>query len=212
MWRVSTVLELSGLSTAPVRMEPKHRERGTAVHSAFEAMSEGYQPATNNPEYEPYISGAKEWFEEYEPEIVANERRIINRFRRLTGKIDLVAILDGVPYVIDLKTGQEAPSHGIQTGGYYGLAVEDNELWEMMGRPFFGKLTELQRRMTLKRAILYLPGDGRKRWRVQNDPRDVYLFDAALSLMHFRHEHGLLSLTDPEDPDGDSRAVIIEAA
>lgn len=201
MWRVSTVLDISGLSTPMKKYEEETRTRGTIVHAANEALAEGYTPSASE-QYSGYIDALALWYRTFAPHVIAVERRVVNRVKRLTGQIDIIALilLHNVlwPYVIDVKTGTKAPWHGIQTAGYKDLAMADDELWMLMGEPF-SKWDYLQRD-DLRRAILYLPGDGKYQWAVQQDPGDSYRFNAALSLMQWRHDHGLLTYTDPEQP------------
>jgi hypothetical protein len=205
LWRASTVLSANGLSTPHKNYGDGPRTRGTAIHSAVEALSEGYEPASNA-EYEPYIQGVRDWFRQTSPQVVGNERRIVNRTLRLTGRIDLFLLVDAQPFIVDVKTGGQAPWHAVQTALYHLLAVEDDELWGYFG-PQFEHLQAMERMRTLQRAILYLPGDGTYKWRQHHDPIDAYLARAALALTLWRYDHGLLTVTDPENPDDDLRAV-----
>lgn len=204
MWRVSSILELNGLSTPKVRYEQSASERGTAIHRAAESLAEGYDPAIEKPEYAPFIKPLQQWFRERQPHVIATERRIVNRNKRSSGQIDLTAILEGArsrvqPYIIDFKTGVPQPWHGIQTAGYKDLAVDDDDLWQAMGEPF-ASLGVAGRDTALQRAILYLPGDGSYTFKPQDDPSDHWRFSSALGLLQWRHDHGLLTYTDEEVP------------
>lgn len=207
MWRVSSVLELNGLSTAHKRMDEIYRTRGTAIHTANEALAEGYTPIVERPEWQGYVDGLADWYRKFEPRVVALERRIINRVAKCTGRIDLFAVVEEDPYVVDVKTGGEAAWHGIQTGGYHMLAIDDDELWKMFGEPW-SRLSAWDREKKLKRACLYLPGDGKSYWRRKADPQDCHRFRAALDLTRYRYEHGLLLHVDPEQPDDDVKVII----
>lgn len=204
MWRVSSVLEINGLSTPVKQYAEETRIRGTAVHAANEALAHGYTPRVGDPAHEPYIQGLRLWYLEVAPQIVATERRIVNRSKRLTGQLDIVTLMlqdrQLVPYDVDIKTGSEAPWHGIQTAGYKDLAIYDDELWALMPPPL-NTLDEFERDQAMKRAILYLPGNGRYVWKEQKDPGDYYRFASALGLLQWRHDKGLLSYVDPEQPD-----------
>jgi hypothetical protein len=216
MWRVSTVLDISGCSTPKITYAEETRVRGTAVHAANEALAEGYTPHVEVPEHQPYIDGLASWYRGFAPQVIATERRIVNRSKRLTGQIDLVALIADArgwldPYIVDVKTGSKAPWHGMQTAGYKDLALEDEDLWALMPPPF-SKWSYLDREKGLRRSIIYLPGDGTAAWVVQNDPSDHYRFSAALGLMQWRYEHGLLTYTDPEQPDDTRPAVHVMPA
>lgn len=205
MWRVSSILVLQGLSTPFKDFGQAVLDRGSAVHSAAEAMAEGYTP-TVDPAHAGYVDGLIKWFEKEQPVVVSTERRIVNRVMQLTGRMDLFALVNHKPTVVDVKTGGASPWHGLQTAGYRDLVVEDDALWTQCGPPF-DKWTVMQRYEQTERAILYLPGDGTPKYRPERDPGDNYLFRAALALVRHRYALGLLHVTDPESPDDDIRAV-----
>jgi hypothetical protein len=205
MWRVSSILELSGLNTAPIPFTEAVRERGTAVHRAAESLAQGFTPDVD-PDYQGYVDGVVEWYRTIHPEVVAIERRIVNHTLQLTGRLDIVVIENDAPTIVDVKTGGESHWHGIQTGGYHMLACEDDELWQLMGDPWAG-LSRAARYQRMRRANLYLPGDGGHRWRPKLDSTDLYLFRAALALQQYRFAHGLSTYVDPENPDEDTRTM-----
>lgn len=215
MWRVSSVLRLNGLSQDLPEFTDETRDRGTAIHAANEAIAEGFEPVIARPEYVGYVDGLRSWYAEHQPVVVDSERRIVNRFKKLTGRVDLHAIVHGSPFTIDVKTGTgEAAWHGIQVAGYNLLGVEDDELWQLFGAvdARYKSLTTLNRDRALRRAVLYLPGDGTFKWRVKENPQDSYYFRAALAITVLRHEYGLLRYTDDEQPKDDLRdAVVVEA-
>jgi hypothetical protein len=113
------------------------------------------------------------------------------------------------PHIIDVKTGQKAPWHGMQTAGYKDLVLDDDGVWKLMGEPY-ASWDILQRDEGLKRAILYLPGDGRFNFVPQTDRGDHYRFSSALSLLQWRIDNGLLSYTDEEQPN-EERGTPIQA-
>jgi hypothetical protein len=212
MWRVSTILRLNGLSPELPEFTDETRDRGKAVHAANEALSEGFQPA-DEAQYQGYIDGLRQWYREYTPHVVASERRIVNRIQRLTGRIDLHALVPfgaqgrRSPTVIDVKTGTgEAAWHGIQLAGYASLSAEDGALWGLFCQLDQNLIVRdaYQRHVLLKRAVLYLPGDGTFKWREKADPEYSYLFRAALGLTGWRYDHGYLQYTDAENPNDDA--------
>ena len=194
MWRVSTVLELNGLSTSARNFGPGPLARGTAVHAACAAIAQGYTPVIE-PEHAPYVDGLREWLTKLEPTIVFTERRIVSRLHRLTGRVDLGVVIGKDGFVVDVKTGASAPWHGLQLAGYEILVTGHEEL--IVQYHIAGGEGALQR------AVLYLPGNGSYKWTVQRDPQDAYIFRAAHALLCYRHDHGLLDYTDPEVPDAD---------
>jgi hypothetical protein len=211
VWRVSSILEMSGVSTFAKALDPKYQVRGTAIHKANEALAEGYTPTDAPPEYLPFIEGLAGWYRRFEPTVIATERRIIDRLNRTTGQLDLVALLARPAglwlYVIDVKTGARAPWHGIQTAGYKDLAAQDDALWAMMGEPW-ASIPPSQRYGQIHRGVIYLPGDGTACWVEQVDPTDDYLFRSARALMQWRHDNGLLHYVDAENPTNDPVTVL----
>ena len=200
MFRVSTVLSLNGLSTPLGNFGPGPLARGTAVHAACDALASGYTPIVEAA-HAPYVDGFREWFVKFEPTIVFTERRVVNRMRRLTGRVDLGVVVADTPYVVDIKTGTSAAWHGLQLAGYQWLASSDDELCRRYEKAY--NLAQGRPETTLHRAVLYLPGDGSYKWVIQRDPQDAYIFRAAHALLCYRHDHGLLDYTDPEVPDDD---------
>lgn|SRR3990167_6032150 len=208
MWRVSSVLSLSGLSTPHAAMDESYRERGRAVHSACEALAAGFSPDVDEA-HQGYIDALRLWFQKESPTIVAMERRIVNRLLGLTGRIDLVVVLDGKIYVVDVKTGSPALWHRWQVALYAILVCDDRELWRQVSDSDLVKDASRQMSdpLVIGRADLYLSADGNPRWKPHTDPSDFYIARSALALLHARHDAGLLQYVDPENPDDDTAAV-----
>ena len=209
MWRVSTCLELNGLSQPHKAMDPSYRERGRAVHSAAEALAHGYTPAVE-PAHRGYVDGVALWYRKFEPTVVAIERRIVNRLKGLTGRLDLVAIIDGQVYIIDVKTGGEAVHHKWQVALYAILACDDDDLWALLQDAAGTTVLSQRQPHEIGRAVLYLSATGRPGWKVHRDPQDLYIARAALALVQIRHENGLLAYVDPEVPDDDAVVAQVE--
>jgi hypothetical protein len=207
MWRVSTVLSLSGMSSAPPRSSQEVLDRGTAVHDAAMQIARGITPDPSP--YQGYIDGVRKFFRDFAPGVFAVEERSVNEAIGLTGRIDLFAALmhQGMllPYVIDWKTGSKAASHGPQTAGYKRLVASDDELWTATP---WATLQRPRRMDFLKRAIVYLPGDGSCAFAPQDDPMDEYLFNSALAILQWRKQHGLLQVEDAAVPDQDADRVM----
>jgi hypothetical protein len=139
-----------------------------------------------------YKSALRNWYVDFRPTVLFTERRVTSERKRLTGRLDLGIVYNDDGVVVDLKTGANAPSHGIQVAGYADLANDDPALTELLLRHTFGPWN---------RAILYLRGDGKYDWRgpmrlLQDGPQDAYLFRSAHALVAWRYDHGLLSVID----------------
>lgn len=215
MWRVSSVLELNGLSQPHAVMKPMYRIRGKAIHSAAEAIAEGYEPVLDS-EYQGYAEALKIWFRKFSPTVVSIEVRIVNRNLALTGRIDLVVIIDGRVWIVDIKTGSPAVHYRWQTAMYAMLACDDVALWARIAEAAGVSLEAQRHEHLIGRAVLYLSNSvGRPKWVPFVDPQDLYIARSALALVRLRHQHGLLHYTDPEQPDDDAEtgtdAVAAEA-
>lgn len=202
MWRVSSILRHAGLSSVPYGASESVRERGLSVHRANEALAFGYEPVVERPVYQQYVDGLARWYREFRPSVVSVERRVINRDMSLTGRIDLIAVVNGIPYVIDVKTGGKAAWHAVQTAGYQSLARADLDVVSSIcDIPDVDPDVPFE----IRRGVIYLPGNGACQWSVFDDAYDEYVFGSALELTRWRYRHGFLTETDPERPDDDMR-------
>jgi len=199
MWRVSTVLSLSGLST-PYTFSREAQQRGLAVHAYNHALAIG-KPTGIPPDdpYTPQKAALDRWYADFNPTVVEVEHRIISLTKRLTGRIDLAIVYHDDPIIVDVKTGASAACHGIQVSGYVDLANADPVMHERVLQHSFGPWS---------RALLYLHANGKYDWRsplqlLQRGPQDDYLWRSAHSLVCWKYDHQLLAVTDPEIPDDD---------
>jgi hypothetical protein len=199
MWRVSTVLSLTGLST-PYSFSEVARDRGTAVH----AFNHGYAlkritTVEADDPYAPQKTALMRWYKEFDPLVIAVERRITSTEKRLTGRIDLAIVHRDTAIIVDVKTGGKSPVHGIQVCGYCDLAHSDSDLTDRVLKHTFGPW---------QRAVLYLQDSGSYHWRgpmtlLREGPQDDFLFRAAHALICWKYDHQLLSVMDSETPDDD---------
>lgn len=210
MWRVSTVLSLNGLST-PYAFSETARDRGTDVH-AFNhryALQRAAAVADDDP-YAPQKRALMRWYREFEPTVVAVERRFVSHEKRLTGRIDLAIVHRDRAIIVDLKTAGPSPAHSIQVCGYCDLAHDDQALTDQVLKHTFGPW---------ERAILYLKENGTYHWRgpmtlLKEGPQDQFLWRSAHALVCWKFDHGLLTITDSETPadDGDLENRLIDPA
>lgn len=113
-------------------------DRGTAVHSAFEELSLGRVPKlTDHPvEHRGYVQAMSKWWMEFNPTVVHTELMVASWVYQYAGRMDLLAEVDGVLGVIDLKTSRGIrETHHFQTAGYR-IAVEESGYRE----PGFGAI------------------------------------------------------------------------
>jgi hypothetical protein len=106
----------------------KSAEEGTRVHDAIEAMLRGHEPILDDA-----TRGAVEAFSEFtrnthvHPLLI--EERLISRTHRYAGTVDVVAEIDGVIGVLDIKTSKAVyRDYGLQTAAYAAALREDPAL------------------------------------------------------------------------------------
>ena len=131
---VTEILEAVGLISSRY-YKPGAAERGTAVHK----MLEDYDVLGIPGEglfFEAYLS----FLRKAEPKIIAIERFVFVEDPRYGGTLDRVMEIDGVTYVVDIKTGWPASWHEIQLAAYaraYGAVDRIAALYLKDGIPRF---------------------------------------------------------------------------
>ena len=94
-------------------------QRGTAVHKITEDFDRtGVLPDSIVPELEPYISAYLDFKKQNDIEIDAIEEFVFNEEFWYAGALDRVMTINGVPAIVDLKTGQTACTTGVQLAAY----------------------------------------------------------------------------------------------
>jgi hypothetical protein len=113
----------------PWSKRDKAGERGTNVHSAFEAIAQ--DGAIIDPDDYPetergYVRGVLKWIEDYEPEFEAVEVIVGSRTHGFAGRYDLRARIGGELAIVDLKTskGLYPAEHFPQIAAYELASVE----------------------------------------------------------------------------------------
>lgn len=131
---VTEILEAVGITSSRY-YKPGAAERGTAVHK----MLEDYDVLGIPGEglfFEAYLSFLKR----AEPKIIAIERFVFVEDPRYGGTLDRVMEIDGMTYVVDIKTGWPASWHEIQLAAYaraYGAVDRIAALYLKDGVPKF---------------------------------------------------------------------------
>ena len=85
--------------------------RGTDVHRVAEALHLG-EVVEYDEAIEPYVVQYRRFLEEFEPEFLLAEAPCYNRSFAYAGTLDGVAVIDGKPVVVDLKTTAHGPDSG----------------------------------------------------------------------------------------------------
>lgn len=96
--------------------------RGTSVHDALEVLAKtGKPPALGDfpDEDQGYVRALCAWWLDHSPEPKMVEQIIASKRCRFAGKFDLVADIQGMPHLIDLKTSKRVyEAHHLQIAGY----------------------------------------------------------------------------------------------
>ena len=149
------------LKGSPWRARDKAAATGTDAHSILESFANGVVPTFIPPGVPAaVVSGLAEFWTTYQPKVIACEQTVWNATIGYAGSFDLIAELDGVPTLIDLKT-----SSGVY--GTMGLQLAAYARGEQIIAPD-GQVSPMPQ--VAAHAILHVPQDGKK-WRLV--PMDV---------------------------------------
>lgn len=119
-----------GQEAADVHMELA-AERGTRIHKACElwliyhvtqGIGEAREQAGNEALLHDgdwaYLDGFINWWETFNPELLATEMFLINHTLKYAGRCDLIVRIAGELWLIDIKTGMTMAKHGLQVKFY----------------------------------------------------------------------------------------------
>src|SRR3989304_4655646 len=169
---VTTILQAAGLYNDSFFTE-ESRNRGTYVHKAclFHLQDDLDDIGIPN-EYWGYIEAFKNFMSESDckPHIGLCEIPWFSEVWRFGGTIDMPCVINGKESIVDIKSGAESPTTGMQLAAY-GL------LYAVPSVNHYG---------------LYLKASGKYKLIPYTDRNDIKIFNAALTLYHYRAEKGLL--------------------
>jgi len=137
-------------------------ERGIRVHSITEAIDDPVHPyfqPEEDSEFSGFIEAYRKFLKETKITYWHIEIPIVSVKYRFGGTPDRIGVLDGVPCVLDIKSGAKASWHGIQLAGYEIIAQEH------------------EGGLKTKKRCLYIRGDGTYRLEALDDPvyRDIFM-------------------------------------
>ena len=95
---------------------------GTALHSAIEAWLKG-----NNKS--PVPQGFLNWFNKYEPEIIAIEQTVYDESSMVAGTFDLLCRIDDKVVAVDWKSSKAVRKKHKTQAGWYAYYAEADEGW-----------------------------------------------------------------------------------
>lgn len=103
-------------------------EEGSAVHAAVEAILKGQEPEVS-PALEPSVAAFREFIGNNLIHPLKIEERIVSRQHKYAGTIDVLAEVNGVVGVLDIKTSQAIyRDYGMQTAAYVQALSEDKNM------------------------------------------------------------------------------------
>jgi hypothetical protein len=131
-YRVTEILEpYSGLSEIPKDILEKAADRGDRVHNFCELYANGLLFQEIDEDCKNYVDCFKEWFDKNVQEVVAVEERFFCEELKITGQVDLVAIMkgDSKPSIIDFKTpASVSKTWNLQLAAYDHLARQKYDI------------------------------------------------------------------------------------
>lgn len=153
------------------------RSFGTAVHRATELSDAGtLDPTSISTAVAPRLTAWRNFLQEYTVTTLASEVRVYHPAFRYGGTLDRYALVDGEPFILDIKTGGACPSYGPQLAAY-------TEAWKS------GHLSQ----PIPRRACVYLMEDTRYKFIECPYPefrQDFSVFLSCLTIYNFRQKHG----------------------
>lgn len=179
---VTGVLDLFATNYAgiPPEIMEKAKVRGTAVHRATEYDDKGIlQYEVLSPELRPYVDAWRKFRAQtgFKPTLV--EAKVYSPLRQYAGTLDRVGMLAGREVLLDIKSGSAMrPTTGPQTAAYE-LALRTDP--EYPDRDIDVKLP---------RYGCELHKDGTYSLKRFDDPGDLSVFLAALTLLGWKQKHG----------------------
>ncbi len=103
-------------------------QEGSLVHDAVEAILRGEQPDVPEP-VRPSVEAFAEFARNTHLVPLLIEERVVSRTHGYAGTLDVLADIDGVVGVLDIKTSQAVyRDYGLQTAAYIGALREHGEL------------------------------------------------------------------------------------
>lgn len=170
---VTTILQAAGLYDDTWFTESA-RARGKYIHTAVLYYLQDDLVEDSIPEeYRGYIAAFKSFMADtgFQADIQNCEKPVYMAIYGYAGTPDLVGYMNDCFTLIDIKTGAETPTTGIQLAAYE----------QLIGSPIVSK-----------RHGLYLKDTGKYKLIQYTDRNDLKLFNASLSLYHWRQKEVLL--------------------
>lgn len=104
-----------------VRARDDAADKGNNVHAGFERIAHGEPMRVEEftVEEQLHLEGLRNWFEDFQPEVLGFEEMVFSLRNRVAGTLDLRCKIDRVECVMDLKSGKNTyRSHEVQVNEY----------------------------------------------------------------------------------------------
>lgn len=182
--RVTDILKQAGIIGRGVEFASDHAIwRGQTVHQAVQYLIKGTLDWDTVDEG---ITGYVAAFQDYRIrniyEVILTEERLYDDTLRITGRIDLLCLMeDGRYAIIDLKTGPIQKSTAIQMGAYLYLLESQGDVFKERHKDLMN--------LHPRRIALRLNQDGSWQAEAFTDYKDIQVFMSAYSIVNWRQNN-----------------------
>ena len=142
--------------------------RGTRVHKLTEDIDRGIEVDSVEPECLPYVEAYRQFKSDNTITITEIEEIIFNEDYWFAGSLDRVMRINGVPAIVDIKTGAQMKTTGVQLAAY-------RYAWENMGGE-----------KDMARFALHLKDTGKYKLVPYRSAEDLPDFMAAIRVYNFK--------------------------
>jgi hypothetical protein len=142
--------------------------RGTRIHNITEEIDKGIDVDPVDPELLPYIEAYRKFKSENIVTITEIEEIVFNEEYFFAGALDRVMRINGVPTIVDIKTGAKMKTTGVQLAAY-------RYAWEKMGG-----------QKDMARFALHLTDSGKYKLVPYRSAEDLPDFFAAIRVYNFK--------------------------
>ncbi len=153
-------------------------QRGTAVHACAEYDDFGdLDESSVDSEWWPYLQAWRSFKQDFQPEVIFNELRLIHPVRKYAGAVDRVLKINNEFWIVDLKTTADLFEEvGIQLAAYEQLLKAN---------------IENPSRIVFKRAAVQLKHDASYVFHECKSKDDFSAFESCLNLFNWTKNHGI---------------------
>ena len=142
--------------------------RGTRIHKITEDIDRGIEVDPIDPELLPFIDAYRQFKSDNLITITEIEEIVFNEEYFFAGALDRIMHINGVPSIVDIKTGAKMKTTGVQLAAY-------RYAWEQMGG-----------RKDMARFALHLNSSGKYKLVPYRSAEDLPDFIAAIRVYNFK--------------------------